>query len=87
MDISAVDDQGTVYGTIRRDGPRPTPYGALPVAVPHDARGPEQAVRTDVRGGRVELLAAGDLVPVAVAADGSGIFRTADLLATYFRIR
>ncbi|UGQ14997.1 hypothetical protein LO772_16345 [Yinghuangia sp. ASG 101] len=80
IDVWSVDDHGIVYGTIRRDR---IPYGALPVLLPEDARGPEQTARFDLARDQVELLPAGTLVPLALAADGSGVFRTGSELGTY----
>ncbi|MEU8132164.1 hypothetical protein [Streptodolium elevatio] len=80
VDIWSVDDRGTVYGTVGDTAV----FGQLPVPVAptFNPSWSVQAVRVPL-GGQVELLPPGTLVPFAIAADGTGVFRTGDAVGAY----
>ncbi|HEY8980578.1 MAG TPA: hypothetical protein VIU15_13440 [Streptomyces sp.] len=85
IDLTSVADDGTAYGLLHTDdGTAATSlYGRLPVVQDAADTPGRVPARVNLRTGVSEALSEGSEVPVYVAADGRGVFRTRDVIAVY----
>ncbi|MET7778084.1 hypothetical protein ABZU94_29135 [Streptomyces mirabilis] len=85
IDLTAVADDGTAYGIVHvvDDTEATSLYGRLPIAQDGTDTPERDSARVSVRSGTAKALAAASEVPLYVAADGHGLFRTRDVVAVY----
>ncbi|MGA5441922.1 hypothetical protein ACPCKW_20710 [Streptomyces griseoincarnatus] len=85
VDLTAVADDGTAYGIVHAvdDTEATSLYGRLPIAQDGTDTPERGAARVSVRTGTAKALSAASEVPLYVAADGHGVFRTRDVVAVY----
>ncbi|MEU6349684.1 hypothetical protein ABZ896_10190 [Streptomyces sp. NPDC047072] len=85
IDLTAVADDGTAYGIVHAvDRAEATSlYGRLPITTDGTDTPERDSARVSVRTGTAKALPAAAEVPLYVAADGHGVFRTRDVVAVY----
>ncbi|WP_245173293.1 hypothetical protein [Streptomyces aureus] len=85
IDLTAVADDGTAYGIVHAvDQTEATSvYGRLPIAQDGTDTAERDSARVSVRTGAAKALPAAAEVPMYLAADGHGVFRTRDVVAVY----
>lgn len=85
IDLTAVADDGTAYGIVHAvdDTEATSLYGRLPIAQDGTDTPERDSARVSVRTGTAKALPAAAEVPMYVAADGHGVFRTRDVVAVY----
>ncbi|MEU6379579.1 hypothetical protein [Streptomyces sp. NPDC046909] len=85
IDLTAVADDGTAYGIVHAvDQTEATSlYGRLPITTDGTDTPERASARVSVRTGTAKTLPAAAEVPLYVAADGHGVFRTRDVVAVY----
>ncbi|GAB2326659.1 hypothetical protein [Streptomyces variabilis] len=85
VDLTAVADDGTAYGIVHAvdDTEATSLYGRLPIAQDGTDTPERGAAHVSVRTGTAKALPAASEVPLYVAADGHGVFRTRDVVAVY----
>lgn len=85
IDLTAVADDGTAYGIVHvvDDTEATSLFGRLPIAQDGTHTPGHDSARVSVRSGRAKALPAAAEVPLYVASDGHGLFRTRDVVAVY----
>lgn len=85
VDLTAVADDGTAYGIVHvtDDTEATSLYGRLPIAQDGTDTPERDSARVSLRSGAAKALPAASEVPVYVASDGHGVFRTRDVVAVY----
>ncbi|MCT9075282.1 hypothetical protein [Streptomyces fulvoviolaceus] len=85
IDLTAVDDDGTAYGIVHvvDDTEATSLYGRLPIAQDGTDTPEHDSARVSLRSGTAKALPAASEVPLYVASDGHGVFRTRDVVAVY----
>ncbi|MCG7202335.1 hypothetical protein [Streptomyces arenae] len=85
IDLTTVADDGTAYGIghVVDDTEATSLYGRLPIAQDGTDTPEHDSARASLRSGTAKALPAASEVPVYVASDGHGVFRTRDLVAVY----
>lgn len=85
IDLTAVADDGTAYGIVHvvDDTEATSLYGRLPIAQDGTDTPEHDSARVSLRSGTAKALPAASEVPVYVASDGHGVFRTRDVVAVY----
>ncbi|MFF3710273.1 hypothetical protein [Streptomyces phaeochromogenes] len=85
IDLTAVADDGTAYGIVHvvDDTEATSLYGRLPIAQDGTHTPGHDSARVSMRSGTAQALPAAAEVPLYVASDGHGLFRTRDVLAVY----
>ncbi|WP_445517306.1 hypothetical protein [Streptomyces sp. NEAU-174] len=87
IDLSAIGGDGTAYGVVHTsDGTDATGlYGRLPIVADGANIPRRDTARVDLSDGKATALPSAAVVPMYLAADGHGVFRTRDVLAVYPR--
>ncbi|MGW0569893.1 hypothetical protein [Streptomyces tauricus] len=85
VDLTAVADDGTAYGMVHvvDETEATSLYGRLPIAQDGTVTPERDSARVSLRSGMAKALHAASEVPVYVASDGRGVFRTRDVVAVY----
>ncbi|WP_416969400.1 hypothetical protein [Streptomyces sp. 4F14] len=85
IDLTAVADDGTAYGIVHTDDGTEAAslYGRLPISQDGTNAPGRVPARVSLRTGTVTALPAASEVPLYVAADGHGVFRSRDVVAVY----
>ncbi|BDH10477.1 hypothetical protein [Streptomyces hygroscopicus] len=85
VDLTAVGNDGTAYGIVhvKDETDAASLYGCLPIAEPGTNTPERDTARVSLREGKKTALPAAAEAPVYLAADGRGVFRTNNVLATY----
>ncbi|MFG2785812.1 hypothetical protein ACGFY7_49350 [Streptomyces prunicolor] len=85
IDLTAVADDGTAYGIVHvvDDTEATSLYGRMPIAQDGTDTPERDAARVSVSSGTARALPAASEVPLYVASDGHGVFRTRSVVAVY----